>query len=233
MSIKSGELALRELGGVDLGGVFEFEIFLLVLFWFWFFFSSSLSFWLGLLLFVSLLVLRLFLLLDDLLEIFLGFWSSSCASWGLRFELQTLCFLLSMDSSRGEWEIKWSVPYFYMWWVIDTPRFEFESRTFPWFCYITFVCMENHVCLSRGVQVTGAIWQAMTRIVARVGDLVQRTGDDQEQVGYLVVDDQKIRWRRVWSTMCTSRWGAWISWLSLKTKVDSFPVWVSKPTALV
>jgi hypothetical protein len=31
--------------------------------------------------------------------------------------------------------------------------------------------------LSRGVQVTGVAWQAVTRIVAGVGDLVQRTRD--------------------------------------------------------
>jgi hypothetical protein len=31
--------------------------------------------------------------------------------------------------------------------------------------------------LSRGVQVAGAAWRATTRIVAGVGDLVQRTGD--------------------------------------------------------
>jgi hypothetical protein len=31
--------------------------------------------------------------------------------------------------------------------------------------------------LSRGVQVEGATWHAATRIVAGVGDLVQRTGD--------------------------------------------------------
>jgi hypothetical protein len=37
--------------------------------------------------------------------------------------------------------------------------------------------LENRVCLSRGVQVTGAAWCAATRIVAGVGDLVQRTGD--------------------------------------------------------
>jgi hypothetical protein len=47
-----------------------------------------------------LLALQFFLLLDDLLELFLAFWSSSCASWGLVFELQTLCLLLSMDSLR-------------------------------------------------------------------------------------------------------------------------------------
>jgi hypothetical protein len=36
---------------------------------------------------------------------------------------------------------------------------------------------ENRVCLSRGVQVAGVAWRAVTRVVAGVGDLVQRTGD--------------------------------------------------------
>jgi hypothetical protein len=36
---------------------------------------------------------------------------------------------------------------------------------------------ENHVCLPCGVQVAGAAWRAATRIVAGVGDLVQRIGD--------------------------------------------------------
>jgi hypothetical protein len=49
-----------------------------------------------------LLVLRLFPLLDDLLELFFGFRSSSCASWSLGFGIQTLCFLLSMYLSRGK-----------------------------------------------------------------------------------------------------------------------------------
>jgi hypothetical protein len=31
--------------------------------------------------------------------------------------------------------------------------------------------------LSHGVQVVGAAWRAVTRIVARVGDLVRMTGD--------------------------------------------------------
>jgi hypothetical protein len=37
--------------------------------------------------------------------------------------------------------------------------------------------LENHVCLSRGVQVAGAAWRAATRIMTGVRDLVQRTGD--------------------------------------------------------
>jgi hypothetical protein len=35
---------------------------------------------------------------------------------------------------------------------------------------------ENHVCLSRGVQVAGAAWRAATRTMTGVGDLVQMTG---------------------------------------------------------
>jgi hypothetical protein len=37
--------------------------------------------------------------------------------------------------------------------------------------------LENHVCLSRSVQVAGAAWHAEMRIMAGVGDLVQRTRD--------------------------------------------------------
>jgi hypothetical protein len=37
--------------------------------------------------------------------------------------------------------------------------------------------LENCVCLSHGVQVAGAAWCAVMRIVVGVGDLVQRTGD--------------------------------------------------------
>jgi hypothetical protein len=103
MFIYGGELALRVLGGVNFMGSFEFlslsfscsvffsfELFLL-------FFAILL----GLPSFMPFVGLALFPLLDDLLELFLAFWSSSCASWGFRFELQTLCLLSSMDSSRG------------------------------------------------------------------------------------------------------------------------------------
>jgi hypothetical protein len=37
--------------------------------------------------------------------------------------------------------------------------------------------LENHVCLSRGMQVAGAAGRAAMRIVAGLGDLVQGTGD--------------------------------------------------------
>jgi hypothetical protein len=44
--------------------------------------------------------------------------------------------------------------------------------------------LENRVCLSHGVQVTGAARRTVTRIVAGVGDLVQKTEDSQAYVGY-------------------------------------------------
>jgi hypothetical protein len=56
-------------------------------------------------------------------------------------------------------------------------RFEFESGIVSFYFSFIFVSLENRVCLSRGVQVAGAAWHAMTRTVAGVGDLVQRTGD--------------------------------------------------------
>jgi hypothetical protein len=37
--------------------------------------------------------------------------------------------------------------------------------------------VENRVCLSHGVHVSGVAWRAVTRIMAGVEDLVQRTGD--------------------------------------------------------
>jgi hypothetical protein len=43
--------------------------------------------------------------------------------------------------------------------------------------FFYFVSLENRVCLSCGVQVVGGAWRAAMRIVAGVGDLVQRTRD--------------------------------------------------------
>jgi hypothetical protein len=48
------------------------------------------------------------------------------------------------------------------------------------FCFVFLLSLfhlEKRVCLSRDVQVVGAVWCAITRIMARVEDLIQRTGD--------------------------------------------------------
>jgi hypothetical protein len=48
-----------------------------------------------------------------------------------------------------------------------------------WFVCFTFIFvhLENHVCLSHGVQVAGAAWRAAMKIVTGVEDLMQRIGD--------------------------------------------------------
>ena len=53
-----------------------------------------------------LLALRFSLLLDDLLELFLAFWSSSYASWGLGFKLcvNELCAFVVDGLIKGEIE---------------------------------------------------------------------------------------------------------------------------------
>jgi hypothetical protein len=54
-----------------------------------------------------------------------------------------------------------------------------------------------------------------------VGDLVQRTGDGRTGQ---VLGDREVGWRRVRSAPGTWRLGAWVSWLSLKTKIDGLSV---------
>jgi hypothetical protein len=49
-----------------------------------------------------LMAFAVFLLLDDLLELFSAFWSSSCASWSFGFELQTLCFYCQWTHQGGD-----------------------------------------------------------------------------------------------------------------------------------
>jgi hypothetical protein len=49
-----------------------------------------------------LLAFAVFPLLDDIIELFIGFWSSSRASWGLGFELQTLCFCCQWTHQGGD-----------------------------------------------------------------------------------------------------------------------------------
>jgi hypothetical protein len=96
-------------------------------------------------------------------------------------------------------------------------RFEFKSGVVS-FCFVFLLPLfhlENRVCLSRGVQVAGAAWRAVTRTVA--GDLVQRTGDGGTG---RVLGGRAVGWRRVRSAPGTWRLGARVSLLSLKTKVD-------------
>jgi hypothetical protein len=77
----------------------------------------------------------------------------------------------------------------------------------------------NRVCLSCSVQVEGAAWRTATRIMTGVGGprWPHRSGTRWP-------DDREVGWYYVRSAPCTRRRGVQISWLSLKTKVDSLSV---------
>jgi hypothetical protein len=73
------------------------------------------------------------------------------------------------------WETKWTVT----WFDCDESLTSQGLNSNPGcFCFsLSLVRLENRVCLSDGVQEVRATWCTTTRTVARVGDLVQRTGD--------------------------------------------------------
>jgi hypothetical protein len=117
--------------------------------------------------------------------------------------------------------------------------------SFVLFFLLSLFHLENHVCLSHGVQVAGATWRAATRIVAGVGDLVQRTEDGRtgrvlggralERSGgtmcglHRAPGDEEHRFR-CWalkpkSTVC--------EWFSLKTTQTVFSSLASKLVATV
>jgi hypothetical protein len=81
-------------------------------------------------------------------------------------------------------------------------RFEFESGI--GLVVLPLVHLENHICLSRGVQVAGVAWHAAMRIMVGVGDLVQRTQNGRTG---RVLGGQAIEWLgdAVRSAPCTWR----------------------------
>jgi DNA-binding transcriptional regulator LsrR (DeoR family) len=54
-------------------------------------------------------------------------------------------------------------------------RFEFKFEIVSFVLPLPLFRSKNRVCLSHGVQVVGAAWRAVMRIVVGVGDLVQMT----------------------------------------------------------
>jgi hypothetical protein len=90
------------------------------------------------------------------------------------------------------------------------------------FCFVFLLSLfrlENRVCLFHDVQVAGAAWRAVTRIVAGVGNLVQRTGDG---LTGQVLDGRAVE--RSGGAVCdlhlTRGDKECGSWLSLKTTID-------------
>jgi hypothetical protein len=97
-------------------------------------------------------------------------------------------------------------------------RFEFESGTVL-FCFsFIFVSFGESRLLVSWCAGGRCGMASATRTVAGVGDLVQRT--EGGRTGW-VLGGRAVGWRRARSAPGTWRLGAQVSWLTLKTKVDS------------
>jgi hypothetical protein len=79
------------------------------------------------------------------------FGSSSCASWGLGFELQTLCFCCQWTHQGGDSETKWSVPWFDYDESLTWQGLNSNPRQFCFVFPLPLFHLENRVCLSHGV----------------------------------------------------------------------------------
>jgi hypothetical protein len=97
-----------------------------------------------------LLVLWFFLLLDDSLEFFFGFWSSSYASWGLDSRFKLCAFCCQCTYQGGDSETKLSVPWFDCDESLTCHGLNSNLGYFGSFT-ILYVHVENRVCLSHGV----------------------------------------------------------------------------------
>jgi hypothetical protein len=100
--------------------------------------------------------------------------------------------------------------------------------------------MENRCCLSCGVQVIDATWQAAMRIMPRVGDLVQRTGDVQALVVYSVADDVVCGLHHAqgdkehgFLDLASKPRSTVYPGLASKSVASDFLVWASEPIAAV
>jgi hypothetical protein len=156
----------------------------------------------------------------------------------------------------------------WLWWVIDLAMFEFKNRTILMVLRLSYLCGESRLHVS---------WCTYDRCGMADSDENHKRSrrPDAEgrgwshRLGTRWSDGGEVGWHRVWSTPCTWRRGAWVSWLSLKTTgtvyqwfslkitgtvspsldsklvatispslalksvVDGFPVWVSKPAATI
>jgi hypothetical protein len=145
-------------------------------------------------------------------------------SW---FRTSNFVLLLSMDSSRERLRNHMVSSLVWLWWVVDLVRFEFESGIVSFYFSFIFVSFrESHLLVS-----------------CYVGDRCGMTCSNEnhgrsrrpgaEDRGWLHMSgtrwpgDWDVGWRRVRSALCTWRWGAHVSWLSLKTKVNG--LWVVWP----
>jgi hypothetical protein len=99
-------------------------------------------------------------------------------------------------------------------------RFEFESRTVS-FCFCFIFVSFGESCLLVPWCADGMCGMACSD--EDHGSSMRPGAEDRRwshMSGTRWPGDQEVGWRRMWSAPCTCRREVWVSWLSLKTKVD-------------
>jgi hypothetical protein len=114
----------------------------------------------------------------------------------------------------------------WLWWVIYLLRFEFESSTFRLFyLYSLFhwrIVLLVSWCVGRRC---GMVYNDKDRGRSRRPGAEDQGWSHRSDTRW--PGDREVGWRCVRSAPCTCRWEARVSWLGLKTKVDS--LWVVWP----
>jgi hypothetical protein len=201
-----------------------------------------------------LLVLRL-LLLDDILQFFFGFWIFYLCFMCLRFEIQTLCFLLSMYSSRKRLRNEVISTIVWLWWVIDLSWFEFESMIF-WIFY-PIICSCGELCLlvswcvgdrcnmassdedlgrSRRPGAEDRGWSSTSRVLG--GWTIERSGDTMcgRHRAQRNEEHRFLGWaskpRSAGFSVWASKSAATVWWFESQNHRDGFLFWASKPSGL-
>jgi hypothetical protein len=161
---------------------------------------------------------------------------------GFWIRTSNFMFLLLIDSLRER--LRNQVVSTFVWYVMNYWLAEvwIQIRDILIVLSLSLFRLENHVYLSRDVQVADVAWRAAMRIVAGVGDLVQRRRGDEEH-GFLgwaskprlmVCQLFGLKTTRTVSPSLTSKSVTPVSpSLASKSMASGFPVCASKPTATV
>jgi hypothetical protein len=151
-----------------------------------------------------------------LFELFVGFWSSSCASWVLDSNFKLSIFCYQWTHQGGDWETKWSVSWFecdesLTWQCLNSNLGHFCGFTFIFVsfresCLLVLCCAYGKCAMAASDEDRG---RSRRPVVEDRGWSHTRWSDDQED-----------GWHCMQSAPCTWRQGARVSIFGLKSKVD-------------
>jgi hypothetical protein len=126
-----------------------------------------------------------------------------------------------IEEALQKWETKWSAPWFDCDKSLTWRCLNSNLRHFGCFTFILVSCGESCLLVSLCAGGRGG----MTCSDEDCGRSRRPGAEDRRwshRLGTRWPGDREVEWRRVRSAPYTWRWEAWVSWLSLKSKIDGF-----------